>query len=118
MMPIQGPGVDRLSRIRDNIDVFDVRQTETFATWLAALADDMARYRIHARIDRLRLGNRGDWKSLGQGLFEMRLDHGPGYRVYMTQRGRVVIVLLCGGDKSTQAADIAKARRLQKDLDP
>lgn len=97
--------------------MFDVRQTDTFATWLAGLSDHKARYRIHTRIDRLRLGNRGDWKSLGQGLFEMRLDHGPGYRVYMTQRGRIVVVLLCGGDKSTQAADISRARRLQTELD-
>jgi putative addiction module killer protein len=89
--------------------MFLVEQTDGFATWLVGLRDGKARARIQARIDRLALGNPGDVKPVGSGVSEMRIDYGPGYRVYFCRRNRVVIVLLAGGDKRTQRKDIAKA---------
>lgn len=77
----------------------------------------MARIRIQIRIDRLLNGNPGDVKALGGGLNELRVDHGPGYRIYFQQRGQLLVILLCGGDKSTQHADIEKARMLAANLD-
>lgn len=94
------------------MDPIDVRQTDLFRDWLRGLADGRAKTRIAARIRRLEHGNLGDCRSLGSGLVEMRIDYGPGYRVYFVRRGRVVVVLLCGGDKGTQRQDIEKARRL------
>lgn len=76
------------------------------------MRDRRARARIIARLDRLAAGNPGDIKPVGNGISEMRIDHGPGYRVYYLQRGAVLVILLCGGDKRTQTADIAKARRI------
>ena len=96
--------------------VFEVQQTETFAAWHAGLADDRARARIAQRIDRLGAGNKGDVRGLGDGLQELRVDYGPGYRLYLAQRGRVLIILLCGGDKRTQAADIRRAKHMIEDL--
>jgi len=90
----------------------EVRQTEVFRAWLRGLRDDRAAARIVARIRRLELGNIGDFKSLGAGLMELRLDYGPGYRVYCTRRGPIIVVLLCGGDKRTQQSDIERARVL------
>jgi putative addiction module killer protein len=84
--------------------------------WRAGLRDAVARKRIGARIDRLSFGNFGDAKSVGEGVSELRLDFGPGYRIYFVQRGDVLVILLCGGDKSTQARDIAKAKRLAQEL--
>src|SRR5690349_3905702 len=78
--------------------------------WLAALRDRQARARIRARIDRLSLGNAGDTRSVGRGVWELRIDYGPGYRVYYAQSGRDLLLLLCGGDKTTQAADIRVAQ--------
>ena len=89
--------------------MFQVEQTDDFAIWLSALRDGKARSRIQARIDRLALGNPGDVKPVGSGVSEMRIDYGPGYRVYFCRRDRVVILLLAGGDKRTQRKDIAKA---------
>lgn len=83
-----------------------------FDRWLRRLKDKQGRLRILARIDRLAHGNPGDTKSVGQGVSELRLSVGPGYRVYYTQRGNRVVLLLCGGDKSTQHNDIATAHRL------
>jgi putative addiction module killer protein len=97
--------------------VIDVRQTQEFADWLAALRDRLARQRIAARIERLRFGLLGDVKALGSGLSELRVDHGPGYRLYFIQRGQDLIVLLCGGDKGSQPRDIARARRMIEELD-
>jgi putative addiction module killer protein len=91
----------------------EVRQTEEFSKWLRSLADARAKGRIVARIDRLKLGNPGDVAPVGDGVSEMRIHYGPGYRVYFVQRG-AACVLLTGGDKSTQAADIAKAKHLAK----
>jgi putative addiction module killer protein len=89
--------------------VVEVIRSATFSKWLAELADPQARARILVRIDRLALGNPGDVKSVGSGIREMRIDYGPGYRLYFVQRGRLVTVLLCGGDKRTQEADIKRA---------
>lgn len=86
--------------------MFEIRKTETFARWLDGLRDIRARVRIQIRIERLASGNAGDVRPVGEGVSEMRIDYGPGYRVYFTKRGREVVVLLAGGDKRTQAADI------------
>jgi putative addiction module killer protein len=93
-----------------------IQQTETYAKWFAGLPDRVARARIDIRIRRLSMGNAGDAKPVGEGVSELRVDHGPGYRVYFIQRGDVVIVLLAGGDKSTQDKDIRNAKALAKDL--
>ena len=92
-------------------------QTEEYAEWFAGLRDRQARARIDIRIRRLSLGNPGDVRSVGEGISELRVDYGPGYRVYYVQRGSVLIVLLCGGDKSTQEADIKKAKLLARELE-
>jgi putative addiction module killer protein len=94
----------------------EVRQTETFVRWLTDLRDRRARARIQARIDRVALGNPGDVKPVGSGLSEMRIDYGPGYRVYFVERGPAVVILLAGGDKRTQERDIAVARELASNL--
>ncbi len=87
-------------------------KTSTFDAWLRALRDRRAVMRIAARIDRLASGNPGDVKPIGGGLSEMRIDHGPGYRVYFMRRSSIFIVLLCGGDKTTQQRDIEQAKAL------
>jgi putative addiction module killer protein len=84
---------------------------------LAGLADKKAKARILARLDAVRLGTLGDWKLIGGGLRELRIHTGPGYRIYFGQRQNVVILLLCGGSKSTQARDIERARRLLKAIE-
>ena len=83
----------------------EVRQTEVYADWFAKLRDRQARARIDVRIRRLSLGNPGDVRAVREGVSELRIDYRPGYRVYYTRRGREVVVLLAGGDKSTQASD-------------
>lgn len=94
----------------------EVRETIVFADWLESLRDSLARARIQARILRLKAGNAGDAKPVGEGVSEMRIDHGPGYRVYFVRRGSELIILLAGGDNSTQAKDIKTALRLAKEL--
>jgi len=94
----------------------EIRKTETFAIWLDELQDMRARARVQARIERLAGGNAGDVKPIGEGVSELRIDYGPGYRVYFTRQKRELIVLLAGGDKSTQATDIKTALRLARDL--
>lgn len=96
--------------------MIEVRQTEIFARWLTRLRDRRARVRIQARIDRLEIGNPGDVKPVGEGVSEMRIDYGPGYRVYFTQRGAALVILLAGGDKRTQDRDITTARELAREL--
>jgi putative addiction module killer protein len=95
--------------------VIEVRQTDVFANWLRKLADDKARFRIVTRIRRLSLGNFGDIKPVGDGVSELRIDYGPGYRVYLRQRGNVLVLLLIGGTKKTQGADIARAKKLAEE---
>ncbi|HEX3439371.1 MAG TPA: type II toxin-antitoxin system RelE/ParE family toxin [Pseudolabrys sp.] len=94
----------------------EVRQTEIFVRWLAGLRDSRARMRINVRIRRLSLGNPGDVKPVGEGVSEMRVDYGPGYRIYFVQRGRAVIVLLADGDKRSQDRDIETAHALAREL--
>lgn len=89
-----------------------IHQTERFAAWFEGLRDRQAARRIQMRIDRLESGNLGQHRVLAGGVVEMKIDHGPGYRVYFTQRGIEIIVLLCGGDKRTQQADIKAALKL------
>ena len=89
-----------------------VRQTDVFRSWLQSLRDRRAVARIAIRIDRLALGNAGDIRPVGRGVSEMRIHYGPGYRVYFTQRGNELVILLCGGDKSSQSADIKRALEL------
>ena len=96
--------------------MFEIRKTLTFAKWLDKLQDIPARARVQARIERLAGGNAGDVKPVGEGVSELRIDYGPGYRVYFTKRGHMVIVLLAGGDKRTQDADIERAVRLARNL--
>ncbi|HWV96375.1 MAG TPA: type II toxin-antitoxin system RelE/ParE family toxin [Xanthobacteraceae bacterium] len=93
-----------------------VVQTDVFIAWLANLNDDRAVARIVARIRRLELGNAGDIRSVGEGVSEMRIDYGPGYRIYFTRRGKTITILLCGGDKKTQRRDILTAQRLAKEV--
>src|SRR5436190_16670413 len=95
--------------------MLDVRETEEFSEWLCALRDSRAKAKILIRIDRLAGGNPGDVAAVGKGVSELRINYGPGYRVYYIQRGTRYILLLAGGDKSTQDRDISKAKRLAAD---
>ncbi len=92
--------------------VLELRQTEAFRRWRLRLRDDRVRALIASRLDRLAYGHAGDVKSVGNGVSELRIHHGPGYRIYFARRGRMVILLLCGGDKSSQARDIRMAKQL------
>lgn len=96
--------------------VYEIRKTDAYARWLDGLRDIQARARVLARVERLAAGNPGDAKSVGEGVSELRIDYGPGYRVYYTMRGRTVVILLAGGDKRTQASDIKTALRLVRNL--
>jgi putative addiction module killer protein len=97
--------------------MYSIKRTTDFAAWLDGLKDRMTRARLNRRIDRAINGHLGDVKPVGEGVFEMREHFGPGWRMYYVQRGAVLIVMLGGGDKSTQAADIAKAIRLATTLE-
>ncbi|MEO7623531.1 MAG: type II toxin-antitoxin system RelE/ParE family toxin [Gallionella sp.] len=96
--------------------MIEIRKTEKYAQWLDGLRDINARARIQIRVERLAAGNAGDVKSVGEGVSELRINYGPGYRVYFTKRGRELVILLAGGDKSTQASDIKTALRLAHNL--
>jgi len=96
--------------------MYEVRKTETYARWLDGLHDIHARARVLARVERLAAGNPGDVRPVGEGVSELRIDYGPGYRVYFTRCGRTIIILLAGGDKRTQVADIKTALRLARNL--
>jgi putative addiction module killer protein len=96
--------------------MLEVRQTRVYSEWFADLRDRTAKARIDIRIRRLSLGNPGDVKPVGEGVAELRIDHGPGYRVYFIQNAGVYIVLLAGGDKSTQDKDIRNAKALAREL--
>ena len=90
----------------------EIRRTPIYKNWLSKLKDGVARARIITRVDRLEEGNSGDSRSVGSGVVELRINFGPGYRVYYIQRGEIYILLLCGGDKSTQSKDIERAKLL------
>jgi putative addiction module killer protein len=94
----------------------EVRQTEEFSGWLHRLRDANAVARIVGRIRRMEKGNPGDTRSVGQGVLEMRIDYGPGYRIYYVHRGAQIVILLCGGDKRTQQRDIKRAQKLAETL--
>jgi len=96
--------------------VLQIRKTETFAQWLDGLRDVRARARVQVRIERLAAGNAGDVEPVGEGVSELRIDYGLGYRVYFKKHGRDVVILLAGGDKRTQSADIKTALRLARNL--
>jgi putative addiction module killer protein len=96
--------------------MIEIRKTEVFVSWLDSLRDIHARARVLVRIERLASGNPGDVKPVSEGVSELRIDYGPGYRVYFKKRGRELVILLAGGDKSTQTRDIKKALRLAKEL--
>ena len=93
----------------------ELLQTATFRKWRTRLRDERLRALVASRLDRLAFGNAGDVKPVGQGISELRIDYGPGYRIYFQKRGKKIIVLLCGGNKSTQADDIKTAKRLIAD---
>jgi putative addiction module killer protein len=97
-----------------NITMIEIRQTDVYASWFANLDDRQARARIDVRIRRLSLGNPGDVKPVGEGVSELRINYGPGYRVYFVQRGQQLVILLAGGDKRTQEKDIQTALELAR----
>ncbi len=96
--------------------MIEVRQTAEFSRWLRRLKDAEAAARIVAPVRRMELGNPGDARSVGRGIMEMRITHGPGYRIYYVQRGIGIVILLCGGDKHTQRRDIARAQALAENM--
>lgn len=96
--------------------MFEVRKTDEFDQWLAALRDQRAVAKIASRIERLAMGNAGDVKAVGAGISELRVDYGPGYRVYYKQVDNRIVVILCGGDKSTQDRDIRHAKAIAAQL--
>ena len=97
--------------------MFELRKTDRFEAWLRTLSDLRARARVLTRLDRLALGNPGDVRPVGKGVSELRIDYGPGYRVYFVQQGDKVLLLLCGGDKQSQAKDIESAKRMAQELE-
>lgn len=97
--------------------MYTVRLTRMFRDWLDGLSNQRAQVRIAARLRLAGAGNLGDWKSVGRNISEMRIDIGPGYRLYFTRRGKVVIVMLAGGDKSSQQRDIKRAQRIADELE-
>ena len=96
--------------------MIEVRKTEVYARWLDSLRDARARARVLVRVERLAAGNPGDVGPVGEGVSELRIDHGPGYRVYFRMQGRTIVVLLAGGDKRTQSQDVESALRLARNL--
>jgi putative addiction module killer protein len=97
--------------------MIEVRKTAQFTKWFDSLKDRKGRARIQARIDRVEMGHFGDVESVGEGVSELRIFYGPGYRVYFVQRNAVVVILLSGGDKDSQQADIAKAKEIAKQVE-
>ena len=96
--------------------MIEIHKTDTYVEWLDSLSDIHARARILARVERLAMGNPGDVRPVGEGVSELRIDYGPGYRVYYKKHGRELVILLAGGDKHTQASDIKTALRLARNL--
>lgn len=96
--------------------MLEIRKTDTYVLWIDNLRDLQVRARVQVRIERLAAGNPGDVRAVGEGISELRIDYGPGYRVYFTKRGREIVILLAGGNKTTQSADIKVALRLSRNL--
>ncbi|MHC2019829.1 type II toxin-antitoxin system RelE/ParE family toxin [Methylobacterium sp. CM6247] len=92
----------------------EIRRTNEFDRWLKGLRDVRAKSRIALRLDRLAQGNSGDIKPVGEGVSELRIDYGPGYRIYVVRRGEALVILLCGGDKGDQVRDIARAKMIAR----
>jgi len=109
--------LDESGTVTYKLRMREVRQTDLFASWMEALSDRRAVERIAQRIVRLQSGLLGDVKPVGDGVSELRVDHGPGYRVYFVQRGQVLIILLCGGDKGSQRRDIQRAKAIAAELE-
>jgi putative addiction module killer protein len=109
--------VDKSPNVLYAGQAFQIRETLEFANWFESLRDRKASAKIADRIRRAGDGNFGDVKHAGSGLSEMRIDYGPGYRVYLSQRGNELVILLCGGDKRTQDRDIKRAKQLRSELD-
>lgn len=109
--------LDRPTNVLYKGQSFSLEETLDFAQWLANLRDRRAKAKIADRLKRAANGNFGDNRSVQGGVFEMRVDYGPGYRVYYFQRGKELVILLCGGDKRTQDADIACAKRLKEEIE-
>ncbi|GBF82217.1 type II toxin-antitoxin system RelE/ParE family toxin [Aphanothece sacrum] len=99
----------------DNPDI-TIITTETFEKWLSSIADIRSRRKIILRIQRLKVGNFGDYKSVGKEILELRIHHGPGYRVYFSKKGNVLVILLSGGDKDSQKTDIKKAQQIWQEI--
>jgi putative addiction module killer protein len=110
-------GIDSSKNVPYKGHAFQLAETSVFAEWLGSLRDRRAMARIIDRLKRASNGNFGDHKSVGGGVFELRIDTGPGYRVYYFRRGTELVILLCGGDKGTQVADIAQAKRLKAEIE-
>jgi putative addiction module killer protein len=108
--------VDFLECVSYRIQEFEVQKTDEFDSWLTALADQRAVAKIVSRVERLGLGNPREVKPVGEGISEMRLAYGPGYRIYYKQTGKTIILILCGGDKSTQDRDIERAKEIAAQL--
>jgi len=96
--------------------MYEVQKTDEFDSWLSALVDQRALAKIASRIERLAMGNPGDVEAVGDGISEMKIDHGPGYRVYYKRTGKTIMLILCGGDKSTQDKDIKRAKEIAAQL--
>ncbi|HRD28163.1 MAG TPA: type II toxin-antitoxin system RelE/ParE family toxin [Caulobacter sp.] len=95
---------------------WEVRQSPAFKVWVLSLRDRTARAIILRRIDRIAVGNFGDVKAMGGGVSELRVNHGPGYRIYFVRRGETLVVILCGGDKGSQSKDVARAKALAQEI--
>jgi putative addiction module killer protein len=108
--------VDMPSLVSYSLQIIEVRETETFSEWFSGLRDARAKDVVARRVRRLALGNPGDVRPVGEGVSELRIHYGPGYRDYYVQRGNLLFVLLCGGDKDTPSKDIALALKLAKEV--
>ncbi len=109
--------IDKSQSVSYKGQVYQLAEHPVFARWFGSLRDDRAIAKIADRLKRASNGNFGDHRSVKGGVFEMRIDYGPGYRVYFFQRGKELVILLCGGDKRTQNADIAKAKRIKEEIE-
>lgn len=109
--------IDKMPIVLYKGQAYELAETPVFSEWLGSTRDRRARAKVLDRLKRASNGNFGDCKSVKGGVSEMRIDYGPGYRVYFFQRGKELVILLCGGDKRTQDADIAQAKRLKEEIE-